>query len=116
MSLSRALGWGIVIYAIMYLVWNGFVLYGFVDGILPRAASLIVLIALSLIAGRSLKRHSAMDILPYSFIWVVIIALFDALYTVPYAGWGMYADWNLWVGYALVLLVPLTVPYFARTE
>ncbi len=111
MKYGALVGWGIVIYAIMYLTWSGFILYGFVEGLLPRLASLAVLIALATIAGRSLHLHTWKDVLPYSVAWVLTIALLDAIFSVPYSGWQLYADWNVWVGYCLVLLVPLFGPY-----
>ena len=111
------LGWGIVIYALMYLIWSGFILYGFVQGVLPRLIGLLVLIVVATIAGRSLKFHSWKDVLPYSIAWAIIIGLLDAVFSVPYSGWQLYADWNVWVGYGLVALVPLLSPYTrARTD
>ena len=100
-----------MIYAVMYLAWSGFVLYGFTSGILPRLLALLVLIITATIAGRSLAFSSWKDILPYSVGWLIVIALLDAVFSVPYAGWQLYTDWNVWVGYALVCAVPLLAPY-----
>jgi hypothetical protein len=111
MKYTSVFSWGIVIYAVMYLAWSGFVLYGFVAGLLPRLLGLFVLIAIATIAGRSLKFYSWKDVLPYSIAWAVIVALLDAVFSVPYAGWQLYADWNVWVGYALVCAIPLLAPY-----
>lgn len=111
MKLGKAIGWGVCIYAVMHLVWDGFTLYGFVQGFLPRLCGILVLVIMATIAGRSLRFASWRDILPYSFVWTVIIALFDAVYSVPFIGWQLYADWSVWVGYALVTLVPLLAPY-----
>lgn len=111
MKYGAALGWGIVIYAIMFMTWNAFVIYGFIEGVLPRLAGLVVLIVITTIAGRSLRFHSAKDILPYAIAWVVIVALLDGVYSVPFTGMQLYSDWNIWVGYLLVLCVPLLAPY-----
>lgn len=110
MKYGALIGWGICIYAIMTLAWTGLALYGFAGTWGSRVAELIVLIITVTIAGRSLRFNSWKDILPYSILWVVIMALLDAVYTVPLSGWGIYADWNLWLGYALVALVPLFAP------
>jgi hypothetical protein len=110
MKVLSRLSWGIVLYAVMYLVWSGFILYGFI-GIPARIIALLILIGLALRAGRSLRLSSWKDVLPYSIAWAVIIGLFDAVFSVPYSGWQVYADWNLWVGYGLVALVPLLAPY-----
>lgn len=111
MKWGALLGWGIVIYSVMYLAWSGFILYGFVEGILPRVLGLAVLVVVATIAGRSLRAHGWHDVLPYSIAWAVAIALLDAVFSVPYSGWQLYADWNVWVGYILVCVVPLLAPY-----
>ena len=111
MKYFSALGWGIVIYALMYLAWSGFVIYGFAQGIGPRICGLAVLVLVSTIAGRALKFSSWKDVLPYSIAWCVVVALLDIVFTVPFSGWGLYSDWNIWIGYALVVLVPLLAPY-----
>lgn len=101
---------GVTIYAIMYLLWSGFMLYGFTEGIAPRIAALAVLVGLALAAGRSLHLDMWKDILPYSLAWTAIVAVLDVLFTVPFTGWALFSDWNLWVGYSLILLVPLFAP------
>ena len=105
-------GWGVIIYALMFLLWSGFVTYGFVDGIAPRIIGLLVLIAVALIAGLSLRYNSWSDILPYSIAWALMMGLFDAIFSVPYSGWQLYLDWNIWFGYAVVALVPIFSPHF----
>ena len=110
------LGWGIVIYAVMFLLWSAFQIYGFIEGIIPRIVGFLVLVVLALIAGHSLRANSWTEILPYSFSWAVIMIIFDAVMSVPIAGWGMYADWNVWFGYAVVCVAPLLAlyPRFSR--
>jgi hypothetical protein len=110
MKYGKLFGWGIVIYAIMYLTWNGFAVYGFTEGILPRIAELIVLLVVATIAGRSLRFTSWTDILPYSICWMIEVAILDALLTYPFAGSAMYQDWNLWIGYAFLIILPLLAP------
>ena len=100
-----------MIYAVMKLVWSGLILYGFADGLLPRLVQLATLIILCAIAGRSLRFNSWTDILPYSVFWMIEVLLIDAVFSFPVAGVALYLDWNLWVGYALVVLLPLFAPY-----
>jgi hypothetical protein len=104
------LWWGIVIYAIMYLTWNGFAIYGFTQGIAPRLCELVVLVIITTTAGRSLRFNSWKDILPYSFFWALTAIALDAVFTLPFSGTGMYASWNIWVGYVLVMILPLAAP------
>jgi hypothetical protein len=110
------LGWGITIYAIMFLVWSAFVTYGFVEGVAPRLLGFLVLLVVGATAGRSLRVRSWRDILPYSFVWGIMMFILDAIMTVPFTGWYIYSDWNVWIGYALVVLAPLLAlhPTFNR--
>jgi hypothetical protein len=109
--IAALLGWGVVIYAVMFLLWSIFITYGFANGLLPRVAGTIVLIAIGVIAGRSLRAHSWRDILPYSLAWAVMMGIFDVVMSVPFAGWQVFMDWTVWAGYALVVLSPLFALY-----
>ncbi|MDB5238057.1 MAG: hypothetical protein JWM46_327 [Candidatus Kaiserbacteria bacterium] len=110
MKYGSFIGWGIVIYAVMFLVWNGLVMHG-IMGTSARILLLITLAMVATIAGRSLRFSSVTDIIPYSLCWMIIVALLDAVYAVPSSGWQLYADWNVWVGYILVFAFPLIAPY-----
>src|SRR3990167_3248034 len=93
MRYRKLLGWGIAIYAVMFLMWSGFVTYGFIEGF-------------------ALGFHRWLDILPYSLSWALLMAILDGVFSVPYTGWQMYFDWNIWFGYAVVAITPLLAPYF----
>ncbi|QQG37636.1 MAG: hypothetical protein HYS26_03325 [Candidatus Kaiserbacteria bacterium] len=114
MKYGHLFGYGIVIYSVMFLLWSGFVTYGFVEGLVPRLVSLSVLITLGIIAGNSLRTQSWRDIAPYSLAWALIAAALDAIFSVPFTGWSLFADWNVWLGYAIVALAPLAAPWFRR--
>lgn len=107
MKWKLLLGWGIVIYSVAFLTWSILIAYGISGGIIPKAASLLILMVVSAIAGRSLHFSSWEDILPYSFIWALIIAALDGLMAVPYVGWKIYAELGVWIGYTVVIIVPL---------
>ncbi len=110
MRYGALLGWGIVIYAVVVLVYTGFALYGLRGTLIAALFQLLALITVTTIAGRSLKFHSWKDILPYSFLWAVIAAFLDIIYNVPFGGWGIYTDWSLWLIYGLIAVVPLLAP------
>ncbi len=111
MHIGKLLGWGIAIYAIMYLVVAALAIYAVSPPLFARLIALLILISLATMAGFSLRRHTVLDILPYSFMWTAEVMLLDALMSVPFAGWQLYMDWNVWVGYSLVLIVPLLTVY-----
>ena len=110
MKLNASLGWGIVIYALMYLSWSALAIHG-VGGIEARIVQLLVLIVSTVFAARTLRVSVWSDVLAYSLVWVFEIFLLDIVFAVPYGGWAVFADWNMWVGYVLVALIPLIAPH-----
>lgn len=105
----RSLGWGIMVYAIMYLAWSGLVIYGFSLGILSLFARLAVLAIITGIAVSSLRLMDWKDVVPHASIWAIVAILLDGLYLVPFTGWGLYASWSVWFGYMLVILIPVVI-------
>jgi hypothetical protein len=107
------LGWAVVIYAVVNLAASGLALYQTADAY-PTATHIVILAVLIftlILAGRSLRLHDWHDILQYSLWWAFICAIIDGVYVVPFAGSQIYMDPNLWIGYGLVITVPLIVPY-----
>ncbi len=105
--IMKALGWGIAIYAIMYLVWSGLVIYGFDAGIPSLIVRLGVLAMVTSIAARSLRVISWADLLPYTIGWALVAILCDIVFLIPFSGWSLFAGWSVWVGYFLVAIIPL---------
>ncbi|MEY4747090.1 MAG: hypothetical protein RLZZ416_139 [Candidatus Parcubacteria bacterium] len=110
MRFGATVGWGVVIYAIMALSWSLMSTYSISGTLLSRILELVVLVVTTTIAGRSLHLHAWRDILPYSIAWTAVAFVIDALLNVPLIGWQLFADWNVWIGYALVVVVPLFSP------
>lgn len=110
MKYGALLSWGIVIYAVSALAWTGLSIYGLAGSIFSLILQVVVLIIVTTIAGRALRFNLWPDILPYSLAWAVIAFFLDILYNVPFYGWGIFSNWILWVGYALIVLIPLMAP------
>ncbi len=107
MYLFRALGWGVVLYAVMFLLSRMLATYGYDEGILPLAASTVALIALSCIAIRSLRPHTMHDMIPHVVVWIFVAVLIDSILMVPVFGWEMFMAGSVWLGYAFLAIVPL---------
>lgn len=112
--LKRVLGWGIVIYAVMYLAWSGLVIYGLSLGVLSLVARLIVLFVITGIAARSLRAMDWKDVVPYTIGWACIAILLDGIFLVPFSGWALYSSWSVWVGYGFIIVFPLLALFFSR--
>lgn len=105
--LGKSLGWGVTIYALMYLLWSGLVMYGLSFGIISLVVRLLALALITTIAARALRMMHRFDLLPYTIGWAVVAIALDALFLVPFSGWALYAEWSVWAGYALVAILPL---------
>lgn len=108
---ARALGWGIAIYAVMYLLWSGLVIYGLASGIPSLIIRLLALAAITTIAGRAVRMMNWKDLAPFTISWALVAVILDAIFLVPFSGWSLYATWSVWVGYALVAIIPLLTSF-----
>lgn len=107
MGFVRAtLGWGIVIYAVMYLAWSGLAVYGLTAGMLVLVLRLLVLAGITTLAAHDLK-VSGVTVAKYSAFWGLVAILLDIVLLVPFIGLTFYAEWGVWLGYALVVAIPI---------
>jgi hypothetical protein len=104
---QRVLGWGISIYAVMYLLWSGLVIYGLASGYLSLIVRVAALAVITTIAARTLRVGSLKELLPYSLGWAAVTLALDAIFLVPFSGWELYGSFSVWVGYALVAIFPM---------
>lgn len=105
--IAKAVGWGFLIYAVMYLVWSGLVIYGLSLGYVSLIIRLLVLFVITTIAARAMRLSNWRDVLPFSIGWALVAATLDALYLVPFSGWALYSSLSVWIGYALVAVLPI---------
>lgn len=106
-TLFRTVGYGIILYAVMYLAWGLFAAYGFAGTQIARLGLFLVLIASTAIAARSLRYSSLRDSMLFVIAWLATIAVLDALFAGANGTWSIFADPNLWIGYLLVLGTPI---------
>ena len=111
MKFHLILGWGIVIYASVALAWAAIGAYGFYGEPISRILELVALLFVCILAGRSLKFRLWKDILPYSIGWAFVAFLIDAFICAPSGSWSVYQDVSTWVGYILIIVLPLLAPY-----
>jgi hypothetical protein len=113
-SILRSVGWGVVLYASMYLAFALLATYGYAGTLTARISMLAVLLFTTLIATRTLSHLNKADKVPYACMWVLTIAALDALFAAPTGSWAVFADPNLWIGYGLVFATPLVAPLAAH--
>lgn len=116
LHLGKLFGWAIVLYAVMHLLWSGFILYGIAGTALGWIVSVATLVILCTIASTSLRFDSWKDVLPYSIFWAGATAFFDLIFSVPISGWEVYSEPGVLLGYVLVAIVPALAIQFLKTR
>ncbi len=102
--LARVAWWGLLIYAIMYLVWSATVIYGASAGYFSLLVRCVILFALVAAGSRALRITNWRDAIAVSGGWALVAIICDALLQVPFAGWSLYSSWSVWMGYALIVI------------
>jgi hypothetical protein len=108
MKILKIIGFGALIYAVAFVVVSAFI--GFQipsDNLAVKLATIGCVLLTIILAAKSLKVSSAKEMLGYSFIWVIINLLLDILITARFTGWAVFGQWNILLGYLLILIVPL---------
>ncbi|PWB38721.1 MAG: hypothetical protein C3F02_02315 [Parcubacteria group bacterium] len=108
MNYKKVFGYGVLVWAVAYLVATVFVAYKATSTPWVDIVVAIAVAVASYFAGRSVAAHSAGAMLSYSFLWVIIGLVLNIILTVPFTGWGFFSSWYMWLSNALVLLVPLS--------
>ena len=114
MELGDRIGWGVVIYAVVFLMGAALHVYDVISLPMVLLCELAALVVVCIWAGTQLKFPLWKDILPYSIGWAIICIALDAIFQVPLEGWGFYAQWTSWIVYALVALLPLLSTFLRR--
>lgn len=107
MNYKKLFGYGAVVWATAYIVATALMVYGVFDNVIAKSILVLIVAGAAYLAGRGLSLDSAVSILKYSAVWLIMAVILDAIITVPFTGWGLFTQWNIWAGYAVILLVPL---------
>jgi len=106
-SYKKLFGFGALIWLVAYMTASVFVAYDMVDAFMSGLVIITAVAIAAFFAGRNLAVGSFTGMLKYSVSWVVIGLVLDAIFTVPFTSWEIFAAWHVWVGYAFILLIPL---------
>ena len=115
-SYKNATLWAVILWALIFIVWSIIIFVPVLkDSLLWQwIIHYIVLIFLVwLCAANYFKKAgpSAKSGICLGIYFVIIGAILDAIVTVPLfvKDWGFYSQWQLWVGYAVVIIVSILV-------
>jgi cell division protein FtsW (lipid II flippase) len=85
---------------------SGFVAYEMQNSLLAKIVTLLAIAIVACFAGKCVRKDSATGIIKYSIGWVVIVFILNILICSRFVD-NFFSQWNVWVGYALILLIPL---------
>lgn len=107
MSLKKLVGYGVLIWVVVYLVATAFFAYKMLGAWWANALLVVLAAVMAGWAGTRISQPSRVAMLRYSVGWVVIAAVLDALLSVPFTGWTLFMMWSVWAAYAAILLIPV---------
>lgn len=111
MNYKKLIGFGILIWVTAFVTASLFVAFNKIDSI---AAKIIVPLAVGtavFFVSKNLNLNSTKSAFKYSAAWIIIGLLLDVVITVPFTGWEIFTKWNVWLGYFLILIVPVLTAY-----
>jgi len=107
MNYKKLIGFGALIWGIAFITMTAFIAYQLGNSILSTVGLWIVVAIAAYLCGRNLQLISRAQALKYGASWVVIGLILDSFFTVPFTGWTIFGAWEVWLGYILILAVPL---------
>jgi len=107
MNYKKLIGFGILLWIIAFVIASVFVGAKAIDSIVAKITIPLVVGIAAFFVGKNLKLKSITETLKYSGSWIMIGVLLDMVVTVPFTGWGIFAEWNVWLGYLFVLTAPI---------
>ena len=105
-SCCKMCGYGVIIWVVAFIVASIFV--GFqITGMWKQIITTLAVVIAAFMLAKKLNISSVKEMLKYSFIWVVVGVILDYFITVKFTGKEFLMSKEMWIGYVLILLVPL---------
>ena len=106
-SWSKAFGFGILLWAILFVVGLLLVTFGVTLSIGWVVGMAVLAAILSYSFALATSSRTSGQALGYGFLWAAIGIVLDLIITRQFsAGEGVFNQWSYWVGYALILFAP----------
>ena len=106
MNWKKALGFGVLIWVVMFILISIFIAYNMTVGLLVNAVVTIVTLVVAYFLARNIAPSGSGIALKYGLVFAVVGIVLDYLISQKFAP-GMFASVWYWVYYVLLLLVPL---------
>ena len=103
----KFLGYGGIIWGVAFIVVSIFIGFKVSSQIIVQGITTLAVVITAFLLAKSLNVSTMKEMLKYSFSWVIVGLILDALITARFTGWEFFSRWEMWLGYLLILVVPL---------
>lgn len=107
MNYKKLIGFGILLWIVGFAIASVFVASNAMDTLTAKLTVPLLVGITAFLFGKNLKLTSALKMLKYSGTWVAIALVLDVLITVRFAGWAIFIQWDVLLGYFLALTAPI---------
>jgi hypothetical protein len=106
MNWKKAIGFGVLVWIVMFVVISAFVSYGITSGMTMTVVATAVSLVVAYVAARNIAPESYGMALWYGLVFAAVGIVLDFLISQRFAP-GMFSNVSYWVNYLLVVLVPM---------
>lgn len=103
----KLFGYGAVIWGVAFIVVSAFIGFEVTSEVIVQGVTTLAVAIAAYLLARSLNISNRKEMLKYGFSWVVVGLILDLIVTTRFTGWQFFSAFYVWLGYALILLVPL---------
>lgn len=105
MNWKKALGFGALLWAIMFVLVSAFIGFRIYDLLWLQNVTIVIGGIIAFFLAGYLKPNSLGLALGYGFSWVIVGIILDAIISMRFAP-DIFSSWTLWLSYFLVLIAP----------
>ncbi len=99
--------YGAIIWGVAFIVASVFVGYKVISPLIMHGITTLAVAIVTFKLAKNLNIDNRKEMLKYSICWVIVGLILDAVITTRFTGWRFFYAKYIWIGYALILLVPL---------
>ncbi|MDD4990419.1 MAG: hypothetical protein PHW31_03875 [Candidatus Pacebacteria bacterium] len=108
MNFLKLIGYGILIWVVAFVIVSIFI--GFKvssDNMWVKIITTLAVFIAAILLAKNLKESSQSKMFLYGILWAVIALILDAVITARFTDWEVFGQWNITLGYLLIILASL---------
>ncbi len=109
-------GYGAIIWMVAFIVACFFIGFKINSEIIVPIVTTLAVIVTAYLLARSMNISSRKEMLKYSFCWVILGLILDAIVTARFTGWQFFTSWQILLSYVLLFFVPLLAVKLQKKE